>query len=180
MSYKEDFLLLVTESLIKAVKSRLDKKPEVVQQALRRGLHPDAVLRRAAAGVRKAGAGDAALLREMVAAIDLGKEDARLSQRGVRPRTRRRAPMKAPAAGAGAAPLTGAAKTLDDAEKLYTARDLEKAKKLFLQALRADRQKPLHAAAYYGLARIAAVAERSGRRPSGSSRRRWNWSPRRR
>ena len=36
-SYKEDFLLLVTESLIKAVESRLDKKPEMVQQALRQG-----------------------------------------------------------------------------------------------------------------------------------------------
>ena len=36
-SYKEDFLLLATESLIKAVESRLDQKPEAVQQALRQG-----------------------------------------------------------------------------------------------------------------------------------------------
>ena len=33
-SYKEDFLLLATESLIKAVESRLDHNPAEVQTAL--------------------------------------------------------------------------------------------------------------------------------------------------
>src|SRR5262249_37993198 len=36
-SFKEDFLQLETESLIKAVEARLDKKPEVVQAALQQG-----------------------------------------------------------------------------------------------------------------------------------------------
>ena len=34
---KQDFLLLVTECLIKAVEARLDHKPETVQQALMQG-----------------------------------------------------------------------------------------------------------------------------------------------
>jgi len=50
---------------------------------------------------------------------------------------------------------TGASKTLQDAEAAYTARDLEKAKKLFLQILEQTDNKPLHASAYYGLARTA-------------------------
>jgi hypothetical protein len=36
-SFKDDFLLLVTESLIKAVEARLDHKPEGIQAALREG-----------------------------------------------------------------------------------------------------------------------------------------------
>src|SRR5579883_1300842 len=42
-NYRQDFLLLVSESLIKAVEARLDHKPEEVQAALRQGyiLTPD-------------------------------------------------------------------------------------------------------------------------------------------
>ena len=51
--------------------------------------------------------------------------------------------------------LTGAAKTLDDAEKLYVNRDLAKAKKLFETGLKQTELKPQQAAAWYGLGRIA-------------------------
>ena len=53
--------------------------------------------------------------------------------------------------------MTGAAKTLDDAENLYAARDLEKAKETYLAVLQQTDLKKMHAAAYYGLARIAAL-----------------------
>jgi tetratricopeptide (TPR) repeat protein len=58
--------------------------------------------------------------------------------------------------------LTGAAKTLDNAERLWAARDegaatIESAKKLYLEVLTQAAEPPLHAAAYYGLARIAAL-----------------------
>ena len=53
--------------------------------------------------------------------------------------------------------MTGAAKTLDDAEKLYSARDLEKAKEGYLAVLQQTDLKQMHAAAYYGLAHIAAL-----------------------
>ena len=66
-------------------------------------------------------------------------------------------PAPAPAA------LTGVAKTLADADELFAARTqdasyVEKAKNLYSAALQqTDNKKPMHAAAYYGLARIAAM-----------------------
>src|SRR5262249_28475100 len=53
--------------------------------------------------------------------------------------------------------LTGVAKTIDDAEKAYAARDLPKAKDIYLRALKETTEKPFHAKAYYGLARIAVL-----------------------
>src|SRR5258708_39601482 len=55
------------------------------------------------------------------------------------------------------AELTGAEKVLDDAEKAYTARDLPRARETFLAVLKEAQQKPIHAGAYYGLARIAVL-----------------------
>jgi tetratricopeptide (TPR) repeat protein len=97
---------------------------------------------------------------EMVGAIDLKTEVARLSKidfnagppRAPKPVTPVVATPAVPAA-----PLTGAAKTLDDAEQLYAGRDLEGAKKKYLDVLEQTDEKPLHADAYYGLARIAAL-----------------------
>jgi tetratricopeptide (TPR) repeat protein len=59
--------------------------------------------------------------------------------------------------------LTGAAKTLDDADKAFaehqaTDHKMEQPKELFLRALQETDQNPMHAKAYYGLAR-AALAE---------------------
>ena len=51
----------------------------------------------------------------------------------------------------------GAPKTLALAEQLYTDRNLEPARQLYLKALEETSDKPLHAKAYYGLARIAAL-----------------------
>jgi tetratricopeptide (TPR) repeat protein len=53
--------------------------------------------------------------------------------------------------------LTGAAKTLDDAEQAYRARDLDRAKQIFLRVLDETAEQPLHAKAYYGLARVAVL-----------------------
>ena len=53
--------------------------------------------------------------------------------------------------------LTGAAKSLDDAEKAYRARDLDRAKEIFLRVLEETAEQPLHAKAYYGLARVAVL-----------------------
>jgi tetratricopeptide (TPR) repeat protein len=51
--------------------------------------------------------------------------------------------------------LSGADLTLDNAESSYEKRDLGKAKDLYLKVLTETTVKPLHAKAYYGLARIA-------------------------
>ena len=54
-------------------------------------------------------------------------------------------------------PLTGAAKTLKDADDAYDAHDLDKAKQLYLLVMQQTDVKDLHAQAYYGLAHIAAL-----------------------
>ncbi len=93
---------------------------------------------------------------EMVGAIDLVKEDARLSKVEFNKEAPTGAAVKV-AAPSPPPPPTGAAKTLNDAEDLYRARSLDQAKKLYLDVLQQTDQKPMHASAYYGLARIAAL-----------------------
>jgi tetratricopeptide (TPR) repeat protein len=92
---------------------------------------------------------------QMVGAIDLVKEDARLSKVDFR-----KAPAEQPVVKTAPPPpppaLTGAAKMLADAEQLYKENELGKAEKLFLSVLEKTDEKPMHAAAYYGLARVAA------------------------
>jgi tetratricopeptide (TPR) repeat protein len=152
-SFKDDFLALTTECLIKAVEARLDRKPELVQADLRQGYILTPYFSEA---LRSFEAQDQAMVlyyQEMVSAIDLVKEDARLSQvvfdsEAAQGRTVR-APAPAPP------PATGAAKTLEAAEELYRSKDYDKAKAQFLAALDQSDDRAIHAAAYYGLARIA-------------------------
>jgi tetratricopeptide (TPR) repeat protein len=156
-AYKEDFLLLTSESLIKAIEARLDKKPEMAQQALRQGYILTAHFAERLPDYEKQEEAMSSYFKEMAAAIDLRKEDARLQlvtfDRDAPARTvRQAAPVEAPAPA-----LTGAAKTLDEAEKLYLARDLDKAKAQFLAVLQQTEQQQMHAGAYYGLARIATL-----------------------
>ena len=61
-------------------------------------------------------------------------------------------------------PLTGAAKTLDDAEKAYVNRDLEKAKNLFLASLAADRRQTAACRRLLRPGPHRAAAKRSGKR----------------
>jgi tetratricopeptide (TPR) repeat protein len=91
---------------------------------------------------------------EMIKAINLKKEEQRLehvqfaSEAHVRKAKAAPAPPPPP-------PLTGAKKTLEDAENLYRDRDLEKAKQAYSRLLQETEEKTLHASSYYGLARIA-------------------------
>ena len=152
-SFKNDFLLLATECLIKAVESRLDHKPETVQQALLEGYILTPYFAEHLPVYEKQEASMLLYYKDLAQGIDLVKEDARLSKvefaKRAAVRTVKVAPPPAPA------PLSGAAKALDDAEQLYKAEDFDKAKKLFLEVLQQTDEKPKHAAAYYGLARIA-------------------------
>jgi len=90
----------------------------------------------------------------MVQAIDVVKEDKRLTGVEFNKEAAAR-PVVTPAAPAAPPPPAGAAKTLQDAEEAYTARDLEKAGKLFLKVLQETDKSAMHATAYYGLGRIA-------------------------
>jgi tetratricopeptide (TPR) repeat protein len=154
--YKEDFLLLVSESLIKAVEARLDKKPEMATQALRQGYILTPYFSEQLPVYEKQEAAMLLYFKDMAASIDLKREDARLSvvtfDRDAPTRT-----VKTVAAPAPEPALSGVAKTLDDAEKLYTSKDYDKAKSTWLAALQQNGDKPQQAAAYYGLARVAAL-----------------------
>ncbi len=161
-SYKEDFLLLATESLIKAVEARLDHKPAMVQSALREGHILAPYFAEALPVYEKQEQSMMLYYTEMIQAIDLVKEDKRLTgvefDKQPAQRASRTVVVPAPAP----PPLTGAAKTLADADELFASRsqdasNVEKAKKLYSAALQQTDKKPVHAAAYYGLARIAAL-----------------------
>jgi Uncharacterized protein conserved in bacteria len=92
---------------------------------------------------------------DMVSAIDLKKEDRRLSEvKFASARAVRKAPASAPAR---PADLSPSEKSLEEADKLYADRDLEKARAAFRRILEQTDQKGLHSRAYYGLARIAAL-----------------------
>ena len=92
----------------------------------------------------------------LVGGIDLLVENTRLSHVEFDREAAERAVIKAPSP-APAPALTGAAKTLNDAENLYASRDLDRAKKLYLDVLKQTDSPVVHAAAYYGMARIAAL-----------------------
>ncbi|HEY2012408.1 MAG TPA: tetratricopeptide repeat protein [Bryobacteraceae bacterium] len=154
-SFKEDFLLLTTESLIKAVEARLDHKPEAVQQALLEGNILAPYFAEQLPVYEKQESSMQVYYPDMVAAIEMEKEDARLSKVDFNKEAAARAAVKT-APPPAPPPPTGAAKTLDNAEQLYRSNDLDKAKKLFLDTLQQTDQKPLHATAYFGLGRIAA------------------------
>jgi tetratricopeptide (TPR) repeat protein len=153
-SYKEDWLLLVTESLIKAIESRLDKKPAVIQEALKDGYILAPYFAEALPVYEKQESSMFLYYKEMIQAIDLVKEDKRLTtvefnkESSTRPLVKTPPPPPEP-------PVTGAAKTLKDAEDAFGARQLEKAKQLFQSVLQQTDKLPQHASAYYGLGRIA-------------------------
>jgi tetratricopeptide (TPR) repeat protein len=95
-------------------------------------------------------------LPDLIAGIDLKKEEKRLDHIDfVSSRPERTIHVTAPAPQPPV--LTGAAKTLDDAEQAYTARDLARAKQMYLRAMQETDRQTMHATAYYGLARIAVL-----------------------
>ncbi|MGB9458286.1 MAG: hypothetical protein WCB12_19720 [Bryobacteraceae bacterium] len=158
--FRDDFLALTTESLVKAVESRLDHDPAGIERALYQGFILTPFFSEQLPLYEKQEQSMLVYYPDMVGAIDLRTEDARLSKVDFNfgppaSAANRAAPAAAPSAPA--APLTGAAKTLDDAEQLYLARDLEAARKKYLEVLEQTDDKPLQADAYYGLARIAAL-----------------------
>ena len=160
-SFKQDFLLLVTECMIKAVEAKLDRDPKHVQDALRQGYILAPFFSEQLPVYEKQEQAMLFYFPELIGALDLKKEDARLSKVEF-DKTAPVRVVKAPAPEPPPPPKTGAAKTLDDADQLYSERtldpaNLEKARKKYLEVLQQTDNQTLHAAAYYGLGRIAAL-----------------------
>jgi len=154
--YKEDYLLLVTECLIKAVESRLSKKPAAVEQALAEGFILTPYFYEQLPVFLKQEQSMRLYYPEFIDAIDLKKESRRLEGVKFAAATQIRKAKGTPAPEPPGPPeLTGAAKQLHDAEELYLARELKAAREAYLKFLRTPGERADHAKAYYGLARIA-------------------------
>ncbi|HUI82353.1 MAG TPA: tetratricopeptide repeat protein [Bryobacteraceae bacterium] len=154
-SFKDDFLLLVTESLIKAVEAKLDHNPAGVHEALLQGHILTPFFSEQLPIYEKQEQAMLFYYPDLVGAIDLKTEETRLAQVQFDKQPMVRVVKTAPAPEP--PPLTGAAKTLEEAEQLYTARNLDQAKTQYLEVLKQTEDTKLHSAAYYGLARIAAL-----------------------
>ena len=157
---RSQFVELAAECFIKAVESRIAHKPALVDQALREGYVLTPAFAEQLAGYENQEAAMRIYFPDMVDKIDVKREQKRLA--GVQFVTERAARTVHVAVPAPPPPpaLTGAAKTLDDAEKQYSQhafsdRKMGAAKELFLQALQESDLNPMHAKAYYGLARVA-------------------------
>lgn len=158
--YKSDFLLLATESLIKAVESRLlrgpaEKKQALVRQALDEGF---ILAPHFAEQLPVYEAQDQAMrlyFPELVQSIDLKREEQRLEKIEFASEPRVRKAKVVPAERK--VELTGPYKTAEEAEQAYANRELGKAKQAYMSLLQETNERVLHAKAYYGLARIAAL-----------------------
>ncbi len=154
-SYKSDFLLLTTESLIRAIESRMDRKPNAVQQSLAEGYILTPFFAEALPAYEKQETAMRMHFPDMMASMDVKKEVKRLDAVDLtvpppQAPVRQRVPSAEPRREA-------AELTIDEAEKLYESRNLDKAGETFRKALTQTDKHPLHARVYYGLARIAAL-----------------------
>jgi tetratricopeptide (TPR) repeat protein len=154
-AYKSDFLLLATESLIKAVEARLNRKPAAAQQAMSEGYVLAQYFFEGLPAYEKQEAAMRLYLPDMLDAVDLKKEDRRIAQI----QFAAAAPLKTVAATAPPTPPAASAieQSLESADKLYASRDLDKAREEYLKLVRQTDDKSVHARAYFGLGRVAAL-----------------------
>ena len=152
--YKNDFLLLVTGSLVRAVEARMDHKPDDVQKALKEGFILAPYFSEALVRFEKEEQSMALYYNSMVQSIDLLKEDQRLMP--VVFASQAPAPPKADTPPPDATPATPPVyEKLTQAEDLLKKRDLEKAETLFQDVASQNADKRAQAGGYYGLARLA-------------------------
>jgi tetratricopeptide (TPR) repeat protein len=155
-AYKGDFVLLATESAIKAVESRMDRKPVEAEQAMKEGYVLAPALAEQLEAYERQDTAFRLYFPNLFTPIDFKVEEKRLSN--VEFAAARSGRVVRAAATVEKAPeLSGAAKTLDDAEQAYTGRDLPRAKATYLKVLEQTTEQEMHAKAYYGLARVAVL-----------------------
>jgi len=155
LAYKDDFQLLVTKCMVKAIDSRLmhggaAKRAEFVNQAMREGFILTAAFAEGLEHYEKMPDSFRLYYPELIAAIDVKKEKKRLD--GVQfvvtaaPKV-----VVAPAK----MQISPAEESLQTAEGLYEQRDLENAERVFKKVFEQTADKAMQGRAYYGLARIA-------------------------
>lgn len=150
--YKNDFLLLVTGSLVRAVEARMDHRPEEAAQALKEGFILTPYFTESLVVFEKQEQSMALFYTPMVQAIDALKEDQRLMPVMFANQAPALPKMEAPKASSVTPTVY---ETLKQAEEFLKRHEPEKADPLFQQAASQLADKPAQAAGYYGLARIA-------------------------
>jgi tetratricopeptide (TPR) repeat protein len=156
--YKADFLLLVTESLIKAIEARLyrggaDERQDRVKQALEEGYILTPYFAEQLPFYEKQETAMRLYLPDLVSAVDVKKEGKRLEAFQFRA-----TPAEGKIVTAGRTPdLTPAQQALLDGEKQADDKSYDRAKSSFLRVLQASDEKTLHSKAYFGLGRIAVL-----------------------
>jgi tetratricopeptide (TPR) repeat protein len=157
-AYKNDFMLLATECVIKSVESRLAsgaKKQELVNQALSQGFVLTPALAEGLAVYEKQPESLRNYFPDLLGGIDLEHEDRRLRKVEF---AKEEIVHIAKAAPAPPAPvLSASAQSLAEAENSYASRNLIAAREGYQKVLQQPAENPVHARAYYGLARIAAL-----------------------
>lgn len=163
--YKYDMVLLCSQSLVKAIEARLDKDRSAVDRATRQGYIMAPFFYEHLSAFENQQQAMRFYADEMINAIDLTEETARLSNVKFDAAPLQRAVKKVEVA-APQPVLSPAGQTLQKAESLFTARNdapgnLQDAKNLFIKALEQKGDDAEHAQAWYGMARIAMI-ERKG------------------
>jgi tetratricopeptide (TPR) repeat protein len=154
--YKNDFLLLATESMVKALESRLEpagRRQAMVDRALREGFILTPFFAEQLPVFEKQEQAMRFFFPDLISEIDLKRETRRLDKVEFAATRAERIAKAPPVAPTPEVPKESAA--IEAADQLYTERRLQKAREAYLAILQANDNQPLHSRAYYGLARIA-------------------------
>ena len=149
-SYKSDFVLLTAESLIKALESRLDKKPEFVSQSLGEGYILTPFFAEQLAKYEREPDSMRLYFPQMLDHLDQGKERSRMEHIVFAPKSPDKT-VRSP----DPVPVSASLHSVMQAEQFYNAADYEHARELYLKALDQVGSATDHARGYYGLARIS-------------------------
>lgn len=154
LAYKDDWTLLVTKCLIKAIDSRLihgsaEKKQSFVNQAVREGFILTAAMADMLPAYEKQQDAMRLFYPDLIAAIDVKKEDKRLRNVTFAQSVPQR--IIAPPAKMQLDPVDEALQTADG---LMEQKDFESARKVFKKTLEQTEDKAKQGRAYYGLAVI--------------------------
>lgn len=162
--YKYDMVLLSSQSLVKAIEARMDKDKDAVGRATRQGYVMTPFFHEQLGDFEKQQQSLRFYAETMINAIDLKAESERIStvkfDAAPLQRAAKKVQVEAPAP-----ELSAAGKTLEKAEKLFSARtespdNLQESKVLFLKALEQKGEPAEHAQAWYGLARISMLEKK--------------------
>jgi tetratricopeptide (TPR) repeat protein len=156
--YKTDIELLASQSMVKAVEARMDKDSTAVDRATHQGYILTPYFAEQLPVFEKQEQGMHYYAEVMIDAINLKAENARLSSVKFDAAPLQRVAKQVVVPGP---ELSAAAKTLEKAESLYSARSLEDAKTLFARALEQNGDPAEHAQAWYGLARVSILEKQA-------------------